>query len=342
MAFRKLVSEEDDFEEDIEAEWPDDEEELDKEYCVYSNTSSLSYDPSVVLYLKQIGKIPLLKKEEEREITLKIAGLRKILAEPKFYGLERVIESERLRELIERLITANLRLVVKIAKKYSWKMEFLELVQEGNIGLMVAVEKFDPYKGYKLSTYAVWWIRQAIMRAIEDKKEAIRLPVHVQEGIASMRKAENSSKGSDEAASLDSVASSLEKEYSKKQIRNILKAKRLQNLPSLDDFVSPEKEERRNTLGDITPDLRMSPADEAIENVEREAIMLILEDLPDEREREILKRRFGLLDGVAETLEQISKTFGITRERVRQIEKKALKKLMHPKRIHRLRGYLEK
>lgn len=316
-------------EEELEDEDIEESEESSLDDSIYNSLYYL--DPSVALCLKAIGKFPLLKKNEEKALTSEIARLQNLL--PQLSESEK----EKLQELWQKMTCANLRLVVKIAKKYRGTMEFLDLIQEGSIGLMVAVRKFDPYKGFKFSTYAHWWIRQAILRAIEDIAETIRLPAHVLTKLSDVREARDMGEENEEIIAFDSLG----KEYSKDQVREILRVEKLQNSASLDSFIS-FREGKNKTLGDILADPEaLSPLDIAIDNEMQERIIIAMEGLFP-REKEILILRFGLREGEEpKTLEEVGQIFGITRERVRQIEEKALAKLKHPTRAEKLKEYLE-
>ena len=276
----------------------------------------LSIDDPVRQYLKEIGRIPLLDTEAEKELAeLMLAG----------------DESAK-----TRLVESNLRLVVSIAKKYLGRgMYFLDLIQEGNLGLMKAVEKFDYTKGYKFSTYATWWIRQAITRAIADQARTIRIPVHMVETIHKVTKYSRQmlqelgrEPTADEIG--DKIGMTAEK------VREILKIS--QDPVSLE---TPIGEEEDSHLGDFIPDDETpAPADAAASTILREVIERELHTLTP-REEHVIKLRFGLYDGRTRTLEEVGKEFDITRERIRQIEAKALRKLRHPSRARHLKGFLD-
>jgi len=276
----------------------------------------LSIDDPVRQYLKEIGRIPLLDSEGE-----------KVLA-------EKMIEGDE--DAKTRLVESNLRLVVSIAKKYLGRgMYFLDLIQEGNLGLMKAVEKFDYTKGYKFSTYATWWIRQAITRAIADQARTIRIPVHMVETIHKVTKYSRQmlqELGREPTAEEigDKIGMSADK------VREILKIS--QDPVSLE---TPIGEEEDSHLGDFIPDDDTpAPADAAASTILREVIERELHTLTP-REEHVIKLRFGLYDGRTRTLEEVGKEFDITRERIRQIEAKALRKLRHPSRARHLRGFLD-
>jgi len=276
----------------------------------------LSIDDPVRMYLKEIGKVPLLDAARELE-----------LAELMSNGNEAAKK-----ELVE----SNLRLVVSIAKRYVGKgMFFLDLIQEGNLGLMKAVEKFDYRKGYKFSTYATWWIRQAITRAIADQARTIRIPVHMVETIHKVsRISRQLLQENGHEATPEEIAAVMG--MSTEKVREIMKI--AQDPVSLE---TPIGEEEDSHLGDFIPDdASPAPADAASYTLLREQLNEVLKTLTP-REESVLKLRFGLEDGRTRTLEEVGKEFNITRERIRQIEAKALRKLRHPSRSKRLRDYLE-
>ncbi len=273
-------------------------------------------DDSVKQYLKEIGRIPLLSTEEEIELAARMAA-----------GDETA--KTRLQE-------ANLRLVVSIAKKYVRRgMQFLDLIQEGNVGLLKAVEKFDYTKGFKFSTYATWWIRQAITRAIADQARTIRIPVHMVETISRVKKAETfllHENGSEPTE--DEIAEYLG--MSTEKVREIIRL--AQDPVSLE---TPIGEEEDSHLGDFIPDEDApAPADEACNSMLKQMLSDVLDTL-SEREKRVIIMRFGLIDGRARTLEEVGQEFQVTRERIRQIETKALRKLRHPTRSRKLRDFLE-
>lgn len=276
----------------------------------------LAIDDPVRMYLKEIGQVPLL--DAEREL---------ILAEQMANGDE---------DAKMELVKANLRLVVSIAKRYVGKgMFFLDLIQEGNLGLMKAVDKFDYRKGYKFSTYATWWIRQAITRAIADQARTIRIPVHMVETIHKVsRVSRQLLQELGHEASADEIA--MEMGMSAEKVREIMKI--AQDPVSLE---TPIGEEEDSHLGDFIPDDDSpAPAEAASYTLLREQLCEVLHTLTP-REEHVLKLRFGLDDGRTRTLEEVGKVFNITRERIRQIEAKALRKLRHPSRSKRLRDYLD-
>ena len=276
----------------------------------------ISIDDPVRMYLKEIGKIPLLKPHEEVELA------------------RRMHEGDELAK--QRLVEANLRLVVSIAKRYVGRgMLFLDLIQEGNLGLIKAVEKFDYVKGFKFSTYATWWIRQAITRAIADQARTIRIPVHMVETINKLIRV---SRQLLQELGRDPKPEEIAKEMdmTEDKVREIMKI--AQDPVSLE---TPIGEEEDSHLGDFIPDDDApAPAEAAAYSLLKEQIEDVLGSL-NEREQKVLKLRFGLEDGRARTLEEVGKEFDVTRERIRQIEAKALRKLRHPSRSTKLRDYLD-
>ena len=299
-------------------------------------------DDPLRLYLREIGRISLLTAAEETQLAQQfergeLALLR--LSSDTFVHEERstlqqwVYEGEGARQ---HLIQANLRLVVSIAKKYVGRgLSFLDLIQEGNIGLMRATEKFDYTKGYKFSTYATWWIRQAITRSISDQSRTIRLPVHVGETINRVKKtAHRLQQLLEREPSPAEIAQALD--IPEEKVRRVLEAAR--QPVSLEQPIGDEGD---SVLGDFIEDERaLTPIDTAAQQLMREQIDCVLARLP-ERERKIIQLRYGLNDGRYRTLEEVGKEFGITRERIRQIESKVLKKLRHPSYGRTLRSYLD-
>ncbi len=297
--------------------------ESDLERMMYTDTlekvleqDGLAIDDPVRMYLKEIGRIELLSQEEERD-----------LAEKMMAGDENARE---------KLVVANLRLVVSIAKRYVNKgMFFLDLIQEGNLGLMKAVEKFDPSMGFKFSTYATWWIRQAITRAIADQARTIRIPVHMVETIHKVSRYQREmiqELGREPTA--DEIAAKMGMTTDK--VREIMKI--AQDPVSLE---TPIGEEEDSHLGDFIPDEDTpAPNDAASQTILREVIEKELETLTP-REAKVIRLRFGLIDGKTRTLEEVGQEFKITRERIRQIEAKALRKLRHPSRARHLKGFLD-
>lgn len=281
-----------------------------------SMPKGINIDDPVRMYLKEIGKIPLLSAEEEIELALK-------MEEGDEYAKKKLVE-------------ANLRLVVSIAKRYVGRgMLFLDLIQEGNLGLMKAVDKFDYSKGFKFSTYATWWIRQAITRAIADQARTIRIPVHMVETINKLIRVSRQllqELGRDPKP--EEIAEVMD--MSVEKVREIQKIS--QEPVSLE---TPIGEEEDSHLGDFIPDEdALSPSDAAAYSLLREQLEEVLKSL-NEREQKVLKLRFGLYDGRLRTLEEVGKEFDVTRERIRQIEAKALRKLKHPSRSKKLKDYLE-
>ncbi len=303
-----------------------DEDEFDNEVAVAEETKAnpadmsapkgISIDDPVRMYLKEIGRIPLLTPEEESSLA------------------QRMDEGDE--TVKQHLVEANLRLVVSIAKRYVGRgMLFLDLIQEGNLGLIKAVEKFDYKKGFKFSTYATWWIRQAITRAIADQARTIRIPVHMVETINKLIRVSRQllqelgrdPKPEELAAALDMTV---------EKVREIQKIS--QEPVSLE---TPIGEEEDSHLGDFIPDEdALAPAEAAAYALLKEQLEEVLSTLND-REQKVLKLRFGLEDGRARTLEEVGREFDVTRERIRQIEAKALRKLRHPSRSKKLKDYLE-
>ncbi len=284
-----------------------------------SNTDALmdsfSTDDPVRMYLKEIGKVPLLAPEEEIELAIKMA--------------------EGDEDAKHRMTEANLRLVVSIAKRYVGRgMLFLDLIQEGNLGLIKAVEKFDYTKGYKFSTYATWWIRQAITRAIADQARTIRIPVHMVETInKTIRVSRQLLQELGHDPSAEEIAKEMDMPVEK--VRDILKI--AQEPVSLE---TPIGEEEDSHLGDFIPDEDASePSEAASFSLLREQLEEVLDTLAP-REKKVLELRFGIVDGRTRTLEEVGKEFNVTRERIRQIEAKALRKLRHPSRSKKLRDFL--
>ncbi len=281
----------------------------------------LAIDDPVRMYLKEIGRVPLLTAEQERELA-------EIMTD---------CEDEAQRaDAKNKLVESNLRLVVSIAKRYVGKgMFFLDLIQEGNLGLMKAVDKFDYRKEYKFSTYATWWIRQAITRAIADQARTIRIPVHMVETIQKVsRYSRQMLQELGREATADEIGEKMG--MSPEKVREIMKI--AQDPVSLE---TPIGEEEDSHLGDFIPDDDTpSPSESAAGNILREVIERELHTLTP-REEHVIKLRFGLYDGRTRTLEEVGKEFDITRERIRQIEAKALRKLRHPSRARHLRGFLD-
>lgn len=293
-----------------------DEDEVDMEKIDLSVPDGISIEDPVRMYLKEIGKVPLLSAEEEIELA------------------KRMAEGDE--DAKKRLAEANLRLVVSIAKRYVGRgMLFLDLIQEGNLGLIKAVEKFDYQKGFKFSTYATWWIRQAITRAIADQARTIRIPVHMVETINKLiRVSRQLLQELGREPSPEEIAE--EMDMSVDRVREILKIS--QEPVSLE---TPIGEEEDSHLGDFIQDDNVPvPADAAAFTLLKEQLVEVLGTLTD-REQKVLRLRFGLDDGRARTLEEVGKEFNVTRERIRQIEAKALRKLRHPSRSRKLKDYLD-
>ncbi|WP_294758022.1 RNA polymerase sigma factor RpoD [uncultured Gemmiger sp.] len=294
-------------------------EEGGEEFDDALNTDGIAIDDPVKVYLKEIGRVPLLSPEEEIDLALKIQA-----GGP---------DGEKAKQ---RLSEANLRLVVSIAKRYVGRgMQFLDLIQEGNLGLIKAVEKFDHTKGFKFSTYATWWIRQAITRAIADQARTIRIPVHMVETINKVKKVSSQllhEMGHDPSA--EEIAERLEMPVDK--VREIMRV--AQEPVSLE---TPIGEEEDSHLGDFIPDDDAPiPAEAASQTLLKEQLADVLKTLTP-REEKVLRLRFGLEDGRPRTLEEVGKEFNVTRERIRQIEAKALRKLRHPSRSRKLRDFLD-
>ena len=293
----------------------EDDDDDDELVIEHSSNKDVKINDPVRMYLKEIGRINLLTSEEEYEYAMQVEegneDAKRILAE------------------------SNLRLVVSIAKRYVGRgMAFLDLIQEGNIGLMKAVDKFNPEKGYKFSTYATWWIRQAITRAIADQARTIRVPVHMVETINKLARVQRQ-------LTQELNREPTEKELSKKlgiseeKVREVMKIS--QEPVSLE---TPIGEEDDSHLGDFVPDERtMSPEEYATAELLKEELSSVLETLT-EREEKVLILRFGLEDGQCRTLEEVGQIFGVTRERIRQIEAKALRKMRHPSRSKKLKDFL--
>jgi RNA polymerase primary sigma factor len=316
---------------------PDDD--LDVERMIQTEPG---IDDPLRLYLREIGRINLLKASEETQLAQQVE--RGELAKRRISSDGFILEERRtLQQWVyegegarQHLIQANLRLVVSIAKKYVGRgLSFLDLIQEGNIGLMRATEKFDYTKGFKFSTYATWWIRQAITRSISDQSRTIRLPVHVGETINRVKKAAHRLQQLlEREPTPEEIAEALDMPQEK--VRRVLEASR--QPVSLEQ---PIGEEGDSVLGDFIEDERtLAPIDTAAQQLMREQIDGVLARLP-ERERKIIQLRYGLNDGRYRTLEEVGREFGITRERIRQIESKVLKKLRHPSYGRTLRSYLE-
>lgn len=309
----------------------------------FPDLTDIGLDDPVRMYLQEIGQVPLLTAEQEVELAKQMElgdSAQEILQREEYTSLQEhdILEDHYIRgcEARQHLIQANLRLVVSIAKKYtSYGLTMMDLVQEGNIGLMRAVEKFDYTKGHKFSTYATWWIRQAITRAIADQSRTIRLPVHMGEAISQVKRTSHKLQQSmQREPTPEEIADAMGISTSK--VRRTLEAS--MHPLSLEMPVGQDGEGR---MGDFIEDDRVStPAEAAAASMLREQIEEVLQKLP-ERERKIIQLRYGLKDGRYRTLEEVGVEFGITRERIRQIEAVALRKLRHPHLGKKLRGYLE-
>ena len=301
---------------DMDMEGLDDEEEVELDKIDLSVPEGVSIEDPVRMYLKEIGKVSLLSADEEIELAKR---------------MEKGDEAAK-----KRLAEANLRLVVSIAKRYVGRgMLFLDLIQEGNLGLIKAVEKFDYRKGYKFSTYATWWIRQAITRAIADQARTIRIPVHMVETINKLiRVSRQLLQELGREPTPEEIAEEMDMPVDR--VREILKIS--QEPVSLE---TPICEEEDSHLGDFIQDDNVPvPADAAAFTLLKEQLVEVLSTLTD-REQKVLRLRFGLDDGRARTLEEVGKEFNVTRERIRQIEAKALRKLRHPSRSRKLKDYLD-
>ena len=308
-----------DTDDDVEVDLDDmiaEEEEVDMESIDLSVPEGVSIEDPVRMYLKEIGKVPLLSAEREIELA------------------KRMEEGDE--DAKKELAEANLRLVVSIAKRYVGRgMLFLDLIQEGNLGLIKAVEKFDYHKGYKFSTYATWWIRQAITRAIADQARTIRIPVHMVETINKLIRV---SRQLLQELGREPLPEEIAKELDMpvERVREILKIS--QEPVSLETPIGEEEDSHR---GDFIQDDNVPvPAEAAAQTLLKEQLDEVLDTLT-EREQKVLRLRFGMNDGRARTLEEVGKEFDVTRERIRQIEAKALRKLRHPSRSRKLRDYLD-
>ena len=297
-----------------------DEEETEEDLEQLTIPEGIAIDDPVRMYLKEIGKIQLLTVEMEQELAKKIIE-----------GTE-----AEANEAKKRLAEANLRLVVSIAKRYVGRgMQFLDLIQEGNLGLLKAVDKFDYTKGFKFSTYATWWIRQSITRSIADQARTIRIPVHMVETINRLVRTQRQ------------MLQELGREPTPEELAERLDTPvaRVRDIMQISQepvsFETPIGEEEDSHLGDfIQDDSSQVPVDAAAERLLHEQLMNVINQLSD-REQKVLKLRFGLVDGKPRTLEEVGKEFNVTRERIRQIEAKALRKLRHPSRSKQLKDYLE-
>ena len=296
------------------------EDELsDEELAITADNVDAFADDSVRMYLREIGKIPLLSQEEELELA------------------NRALEGDK--KAKDKLAEANMRLVVSIAKRYGGRgLDFLDLIQEGNTGLLRAVEKFDPSKGFKFSTYATWWIRQAITRAIADQARTIRIPVHMVETINKvLRTTRRLTQELNREPTNEEIAEAMGMDVEK--IEYVMRIK--QDIASLDASVGRDGDDEESVLGDFVEDSeRDSPEDATANQILKEQIAEILTTL-SEREQKIIRLRFGIGGGRPHTLEEVGNEFSVTRERIRQIEAKALSKLRKHKQTKKLHGYLK-
>lgn len=307
-----------DIDEPAADELKDEEEEDDEDVLNQGQYFDDASDDSVRLYLREIGKIPLLNSEEELALA------------------QRVVAGDK--KAKDKMAEANMRLVVSIAKRYSGRgLDFLDLIQEGNTGLLRAVEKFDPDKGFKFSTYATWWIRQAITRAIADQARTIRIPVHMVETINKLlRTQRRMTQELNREPTIEELAKELEMEPDK--VEYVIKIK--QDITSLDAGVGRDGEDEDSVLGDFIEDEDgATPEESATSQLLKEQVQAILSTLSD-REQKIVKMRFGLENGKSHTLEEVGQEFAVTRERIRQIEAKALAKLRKHKDAKKLHEYL--
>ena len=337
----------------------EDEEDIDIENIDLSVPDGVSIEDPVRMYLKEIGKVQLLNADEEIDLAKvieiglenkqKVIDLEKRIRKPENQDVREELQKEleslkaevgdsitRGEAAKKRLAEANLRLVVSIAKRYVGRgMQFLDLIQEGNLGLIKAVEKFDYSKGYKFSTYATWWIRQAITRAIADQARTIRIPVHMVETINRlMRTQRNLLQELGREPTQEEVAKEM-----KMPVERVAEIQKISQEPV--SLETPIGEEEDSHLGDFIQDDNVPmPADAAAYTLLKEQLLEVLGTLTD-REQKVLRLRFGLDDGRARTLEEVGKEFNVTRERIRQIEAKALRKLRHPSRSRKLKDFLE-
>ena len=295
------------------------EEELsDEELAITAENVDAFADDSVRLYLREIGKIPLLTPEEEAELA------------------QRIVKGDK--KAKDKMVESNMRLVVSIAKRYGGRgLDFLDLIQEGNTGLLRAVEKFDPDKGFKFSTYATWWVRQAITRAIADQARTIRIPVHMVETINKvLRTTRKLTSELNREPTNEEIAKALDMEPEK--IDYVMRIK--QDIASLDASVGKDGDDEDSVLGDFVEDEeRASPEDSAANQILKEQLSEIIATLTD-REQKIIRLRFGIGGGRPHTLEEVGNEFDVTRERIRQIEAKALSKLRKNKDTKKLHEYL--
>lgn len=309
----------DDFDEPKNDDLEKEEEVSDEDLAITTENVDSFADDSVRLYLREIGKIPLLSPEEEFNLAQRI-----LLGDKKAK---------------DKMVESNMRLVVSIAKRYGGRgLDFLDLIQEGNTGLLRAVEKFDPDKGFKFSTYATWWIRQAITRAIADQARTIRIPVHMVETINKvLRTTRRLTTELNREPTNEEIAKELDMEPDK--VDYVMKIK--QDIASLDASVGREGDDEDSVLGDFVEDEeRVSPEDSAANQILKEQLAEIISTLTD-REQKIIRLRFGIGGGRPHTLEEVGSEFAVTRERIRQIEAKALSKLRKNKETKKLHEYLK-
>ncbi|MDI9540477.1 MAG: RNA polymerase sigma factor RpoD [Bacillota bacterium] len=313
-----ILSDDDELDDNLDIDDEDEDEEKEL-YRVYADISSIKTNDPVKMYLKEIGVVPLLKAHEEREIAARIR------------------EGDETAK--DELITANLRLVVAIAKKYVGRgLLFLDLIQEGNLGLVKAVEKFDHTKGFKFSTYATWWIRQAITRAIADQARTIRIPVHMVETINKLTR--NSRQLVQELGREPTAEEIAEKMGNNMTADRVREIQRIALEPV--SLESPIGEEDDSHLGDFIEDKQaISPEEYASRELLKDEINAVLSTLTD-REKKVLELRFGLIDGKTRTLEEVGREFNVTRERIRQIEAKAIRKLRSRSKSNRLKDFVDK
>ena len=308
-----------DFDEPDTGDLEDEEELSDEDLAITAENVDAFADDSVRLYLREIGKIPLLTPEEEAELA------------------ERIVKGDK--KAKDKMVESNMRLVVSIAKRYGGRgLDFLDLIQEGNIGLLRAVEKFDPEKGFKFSTYATWWVRQAITRAIADQARTIRIPVHMVETINKvLRTTRKLTAELNREPTNEEIAKELGLEPEK--VDYVMRIK--QDIASLDASVGREGDDEDSVLGDFVEDEeRDSPEDSAANQILKEQLSEIIATLTD-REQKIIRLRFGIGGGRPHTLEEVGNEFDVTRERIRQIEAKALSKLRKNKDTKKLHEYLK-
>ncbi len=308
-----------DFDEPGSGDLENEEDFSDEDLAITAENVDAFADDSVRLYLREIGKIPLLSSEEEAELA------------------QRILKGDK--KAKDKMVEANMRLVVSIAKRYGGRgLDFLDLIQEGNTGLLRAVDKFDPEKGFKFSTYATWWVRQAITRAIADQARTIRIPVHMVETINKvLRTTRKLTAELNREPTNEEIAKELDMEVDK--VNYVMRIK--QDIASLDASVGREGDDEDSVLGDFVEDEeRVSPEDAAANQILKEQLAEIISTLSD-REQKIIRLRFGIGGGRPHTLEEVGNEFAVTRERIRQIEAKALSKLRKNKDTKKLHEYLK-